>query len=254
MDHLSASQLNLYIQCSLKYKFQYVDRLPKPFKPSGLAFGSAIHAALAWLHREITQGNGVSLPQLHRIFAADWYAQKLGAEIRYKESETEAGLMTLGKEILRLYFSHPKGAIQSTELPFVVPLVNPATGEDLHMDLEGFIDLIEDDDTIVEFKTSAQSMNPQEVHDHMQLTVYSYAYWMLYDRPLKRLKIVNFVKTKRPRIAVLGTTRNDHDHQQFCSLANQVLKAIRSGVFFPHRSFLCKDCEFRDPCREWKGE
>ena len=51
MDHLSASQMNLYFQCSLKYKFQYLDKLPKPFKASGLVFGSAIHLAISWVHK-----------------------------------------------------------------------------------------------------------------------------------------------------------------------------------------------------------
>ena len=29
IKHLSKSQINLYMDCSLKYKFQYVDMLPK---------------------------------------------------------------------------------------------------------------------------------------------------------------------------------------------------------------------------------
>ena len=57
MDHLSCSQMNLYLQCPPKYKFLYIDGLPKPFKPSGLAFGGSIHAALAWLHKQRMNGN-----------------------------------------------------------------------------------------------------------------------------------------------------------------------------------------------------
>jgi len=251
MNHLSSSQLSLYLNCPLKYRFQYIDQLPKPFRPSGLVFGSAIHAALAWLHKHMTNGNGATLQQLHRIFEADWYAQNLDTTIRFKEGEMEATLLVLGKEILRLYFDRPQKPVRGCEIPFIVPLVDPATGEDLGMDLEGFIDLIQGDDTVVEFKTSAQTMNPKDAEEHLQLTAYSYAYQMLYDRPLKRLRIVNFVKTKRPKMAVLETTRNEHDHHQFVCLASQVLKAIRSGVFFPKRSFWCRDCEFAKPCELW---
>ena len=49
IEHLSKSQISLYMDCSLKYKFQYIDNLPKPFKPAGLAFGTSIHSALEWL-------------------------------------------------------------------------------------------------------------------------------------------------------------------------------------------------------------
>ena len=56
MDHLSSSQINLYLLCSLKYKFIYLDKLPKPFKSSGLMFGSAMHSALSWVHKEKING------------------------------------------------------------------------------------------------------------------------------------------------------------------------------------------------------
>ena len=66
------------------------------------------------------------------------------------------------------------------------------------MDLDGFIDLIEENDTIVEFKTSNQTMDQKTIDDNLQLTVYSFAYEMLHKRPPQLLKVVNFVKTKKP--------------------------------------------------------
>ena len=56
-DHVSATQLNLYLMCSLKYRFVYVDRLPRPFKPVELALGTAFHAAIEWWHKQRKQGN-----------------------------------------------------------------------------------------------------------------------------------------------------------------------------------------------------
>ena len=61
MEYLSSSRINLYLNCSLKYKFNYVDKLPKPFKSSALVFGSAIHSAISWLHKQEMNGNGVTL-------------------------------------------------------------------------------------------------------------------------------------------------------------------------------------------------
>ena len=49
-------------------------------------------------------------------------------------------------------------------------------GERLDVNIEGYIDLIEKDDAITEFKTSNQAMNQNDVDDHIQLTAYSYAY------------------------------------------------------------------------------
>lgn len=253
MEYLSNSQINLYLQCSLKYRFQYVDLLPKPFKPSGLALGSAIHSALCWLNRERMNGNNVTLEKLCKIFEADWYSQKVETEIRYKDGEDEMKLSVMGKEMLSLYFSRPYKRVMGAEVPFVVPLINPQTGRGAGIDLEGVIDLIEEDDTIVEFKTSAQLIDQKEAENYLQLTIYSYAFEMLTQKRPKALKIVNFVKTKRPKIVVLESGRGERDYLRLFFLAEQVLKGIQSQLFFPRTGFWCKDCEYGEQCREWQG-
>ena len=50
-DTVSVSQLTLYLTCSLKYRFQYIDRLPRLVRSAPLALGSSMHAALACLQQ-----------------------------------------------------------------------------------------------------------------------------------------------------------------------------------------------------------
>jgi len=251
IEHLSSSQMNLYLQCSLKYRFRYVDKIPVPFKPSGLAFGSAIHSTLSWFHKERKNGNKVTLDDFLRLFDTDWYSQRADAEIRYKSGEDEAKLTVIAKEILALYYHQEHNGVADSEIPFVVPLVNPSNGDSLGLNLEGFIDLIEKDDTIVEFKTSNQTYNQKNVDDNLQLTAYSYAYEMLYQKPPKRLEVVNFVKTKKPKMIILKTKRDISDYKRFFSLACQVLRGIHSQIFYPRPSFWCKDCEYGKHCKAW---
>jgi putative RecB family exonuclease len=252
-DHLSSSQISLYMQCSLKYKFQYLDELPKPFKPSGLAFGSVIHSAISWFHKERMAGRTPTLKRLLQILEADWFCQKVEREIRYRDREDEMQLMMLAREMLAQYFHQGHNGVRGSEIPFTVPLLNPTTGEEMGINLEGFIDLLESDDTIVEFKTSAQTMDPRDVEEHMQLTAYSYAFELLHQRPPKLIKLVNFVKAKKPKIMVHETMRQKEDYQRFYYLAKQVLKGIKSQIFFPRPSFWCKGCEYEQPCRAWNG-
>ena len=42
-EHLSASAIGDYIDCSLLYKFGRIDRIQAEFKADALEFGSAIH-------------------------------------------------------------------------------------------------------------------------------------------------------------------------------------------------------------------
>jgi putative RecB family exonuclease len=254
LDHLSASQINLYLLCSLKYRFQYVDRLSKPFKPSGLAFGSVLHSSLDWFHKQRKKQRQVSLNDLYRVLQADWFCQKCEDEIRYKDGEEEQKLLLLARELLSLYYHSPLNGVVDSEVPFRIPLVNPGTGESLAVPLEGFIDLIETDDVLTEFKTSAKTIASDDLEDMLQLSIYGYVYRMLFGREPQKLKVVNFVKTRTPKMNVLeGTVRKQDDYSWLFYLVSEVLKGIMFGVYFPKKSFLCGDCEYKTPCAEWRG-
>jgi len=253
IDHLSASQINLYLQCPLKYRFQYVDQIPKPFKPSGLVFGSVIHSALEWFHKERLKGNGVSLEKLFKIFETDWYCQKVETIIRFKESGTETKLLVMGKELLGIYFRSPLNKIKGAEVPFLVPLLNPDNGKELEVPIEGIIDLIEEDDVVVEFKTSSATMDPQSLSDHLQLTVYSYAYKHLFGKEARLLRIINLVKSRTPKMAILETSRGKKDYERLFNLTTEVLRGIKSGHFYPKGSWMCKECEYETNCQRWQS-
>ena len=253
MDHLSASQINLYLQCGLKYKFQYVDLIPRPFKSSGLVFGSIVHSTIDWFHKQRKMRRHPSLEMLYKILEADWFCQKLDTEIRYKEGETEGKLILTAREMLNLYFQSPLDGVVDAEYPFRVPLVNLRTQEALGVALEGFIDLIEEGEVLTEFKTSGKSVDPQSADDLLQLTIYSYAYRTLFKKEPRLLRLINFVKTKVPKMAILETGREQKDYERFFYLAKEVLKGIKSRIFFPRQSFMCKDCEYENLCKIWEG-
>lgn len=254
IDHLSSSQIKLYLQCGLKYRFQYVDLLPRTFRSSALAFGSALHSTLAWFHKQRMKGSQVTLDQLYKLFDTDWYSQTVETDVRYKDGEEEMKLVILGKEFLGYYFQGEHRPLKGAEVPFTVPLVHPSNGKSLGINLEGFFDLVEADDTIVEFKTSAHMMNASEVNAHLQLSAYGYAFQRLYGRPPSRFRVVNFVKNKKPRVESIETARSKADYEAFFFLTERVLKGIQQGVFFPNPGFFCKDCEYADLCPMWKGQ
>lgn len=91
-------------------------------------------------------------------------------------------------------------------------------------------------------------MSLDTVLNSIQLTAYSYAYEVLYQKPPKALKVINFVKNKKPKINVLETGRGKSDYQRFFCLAKQILRGIKAQVFFPRIGFWCKDCEYEEVC------
>ncbi|RQV95827.1 PD-(D/E)XK nuclease family protein [bacterium] len=254
LDHISVSQINLYLMCSLKYRFNYIDQLEKPFKPAGLAFGSSFHAALEWLHKQRLNDEDYSPDTLVSIFKADWQAQNC-EEIRFKKGDSAESLRDTGEKMLLKYLEQvPRTKPREVELEFRIPLINPETGEILELDLKGVIDLIEENDTIVDHKTSARVMDENAIANSLQLTAYSYAYRQLFGRKESGIRIDNITKTKRPRIERFPAVRNEQDHVRLFSIAKGVLTGILNEIFIPNPSWMCADCEFAEHCRNWKGD
>src|SRR5215467_2231944 len=95
-EAISVSQINLYRTCSLKYRFQYIDQLPRLVRAAGLVFGSAVHKALEWLHKARKPGPQPRFEDLLRVFEADWHAQCLDGEIRFAEDTSREALLVKG--------------------------------------------------------------------------------------------------------------------------------------------------------------
>ena len=256
-EALSASSIQLYLTCSLKWRFQYWDRLPRISVSANQAFGTAIHAALNWLHRERKQGRTPPLAEVLQVFEADWYAQTEvagGQEVRFDDDGDRSLLCHKGKELLTQYYHLPAGQVRDSELRFTLPLVNPATGEVLDVPLRGAIDLIEQDDVIVEFKAPQKAPPMTDLPDNVQVTTYAYAYEKLFGKIPKEVRKVSLVRTKNPKIDTQVTGRDARDFERLYHLGREVLKGVRADVFIPSRGcWLCNDCEYDQDCREWSG-
>src|SRR5436190_20951339 len=154
MDRVySISQIQAYLGCPLKYRFQYMDQIPRPWRPAALVFGSSVHAAVEWFHKERLAGAKPSVEDVLKIFDADWFAQTLEPVV-FTGTETKDDLQAKGQAMLRLYVGEEHAAEPvAVEEWFELDLADPETGEDLSVRIRGIIDLIEAGDTIVELKT-----------------------------------------------------------------------------------------------------
>ena len=248
MDCISSSQINLYLLCGLKYKYQYVDKLPKPFKTSAYVFGSALYSSLAWFHQKRLKEEKISIGLLNKIFDSDWYSQTIETEIQFKEGEQEANVVSMAKEFLTKYLENIHIEVKAYEIPYRVPLVDLSTGEIKDIQIEGFIKLIETEDTIVDFKISAYEMSKREVRRNLKLTASSYAFQMLYNKLPRCVKMVNFIKDGNRKLSIVETEYDKNSYKRFFYLVNSVLKGIRSKIFVPHCGHWCADCEYASIC------
>jgi len=148
-SYLSYSQLALYLECPLRYKLRYLEEGgygDEPM-PAALAFGKAIHRALAGFYTDVMEERPFNLARFLGVFAEAWQEEMEGKELIYNAGEDFGALLEQGREMLRVYarMAHPLKVI-AVEVPFEFKLEHPQTGKEFPIPIKGVIDLIEEDD------------------------------------------------------------------------------------------------------------
>jgi putative RecB family exonuclease len=253
VEALSVSQVQAYLACPLKYRFRYIDRIPKPWRTASLAFGTSIHAALEWFHRERLEGRAPPAADVLSVFDADWYAQTVEPLV-YSGNDSKETLAEKGHAMLHLYMEQALSLSRpsAVEERFATELADPETGEDLAVSLHGVIDLIEEDGTIVEIKTAGRTLERGGLDHHLQLSTYALAVFLLRGA-IPRLRLDLLLKTKAPRLERHETSRTLSDLSWAARLIEDVRWAIDTNRFYPNPSWRCAECEYFAHCQAWRG-
>lgn len=250
---LSLSQINAYLGCPLKYRFQYVDQIPRPWRAAVMAFGTSVHAAIEWFHRERMDGRTPSVEASLEVFEADWFAQNVEPLV-FSEWEDAEALRGKGVALLTKYLVvMAESKAKAVESPFELDLFDPETGEDLGVHFRGYIDLVEEGDTLVDVKTAGRMPENGGLERHLQLSTYALVFYLLHA-VIPKLRLDILLKLKSPRIEQLSTSRSMPDLAWTARLIAQTARAIEQGHFFPNPSWRCTECEYFANCQAWRGQ
>ena len=105
-EHLSASAILGYVDCSLAYKFGRIDKLPMEFKSDALEFGTCIHRVLEQFYSARMIGEKMLLKDVHQIFETVWKGiAEDRDDIRYAEGNDFKSLLMYGKDLLTAWYN-----------------------------------------------------------------------------------------------------------------------------------------------------
>jgi putative RecB family exonuclease len=249
--HFSVSQLTCYLQCPLQYYFQYELGIAWEKTPSAVVFGGCVHDAVEAVNRGLMEDNPLKNIEAEDVFLNSWKMNLKDNQIAWKEDPSE--LFEKGKVLIQLYYDQIRNEKPTdVELPFRLPLIDPSTGLFIETrDVVGKIDAIFTDDTIIEIKTSGKSPVQQEIDSNLQVTLYSWAYRILFGVPEKAIKVISLVKTKEPKIVITETQRTVRDHSWLIATITQVIRAIDQKLFYPNPigGFGCFNCQYQEHCK-----
>lgn len=247
---VSASRLNCWLQCRLKFYFRYVLKLTKP-KTAALHFGSVVHLVLQQWNLERWRRQPFEIEKLKQVFATGWLDQ--GTVIDWDGEEPDqkqSAWLTLEK-----YFTETP--IKADEIPEAVEVSVEA---DLSRHglpvLIGILDLVRAGGRIVDFKSAAKTPdNEMALHQNgIQLDCYSVLYREGTGKREAGRELHHLIKTKVPKVIVTEAgPMLEYQKSRLFRLMENYVDGLEREDFVPAPGFGCMGCEFLHECRKWDG-
>jgi putative RecB family exonuclease len=262
--HISHNQIFTYLNCSLKYKFQYIEGRQPARVSLALPFGSAIHSAIEMYYRSLKiKGRRESvdniLDRFENCLAIELDNIKVPVIFK-KETPDRKSAMELGKAMLRVFHENntvlPEHIVD-VEMPISSRLYTD-NGDPTDFLLVGIIDLLLMDENqeviVVDNKTAAKPMAQSTANEENQMTAYSYllaANKFVFPTANVKCRFDVLRKLKTPVFNQIHTTRNAWQRRRFAKIAGCVLAAIDAGIHMPQTSWMCIDCGYSELCKKW---
>jgi len=242
---LSVTQLKMYLRCPLQYFFRYVCNLKVP--PTGdLTLGRTIHQTLNDNYRQKMKTQcDLILPHITELFSEHW--EKEAGETEFKKGEKPGKFKDDGVKLLKAYFEEIAPGVQPLEVEQEFLIDTAGT----RLPLKGYIDLLDDQDYIIDHKTTKRSYPENTAEKDIQMTAYSLAFRTLYGREENGVRLDVMVRNKQPKIQQLYGKRTEADIGRFLRLAEQLEKGINAGAFYPNGSYMCGNCGYQGMCEKW---
>ena len=233
--HLSFSQLRTFVECPRKWHYEKVVRLEPERMPVSLAFGCAVHEAVAVLNEAAMVGEQVDAAQ---AFDRAWapFIKEDAVPLAVDDDEAE-NLAVKGRALVNMYQA-PTGIV-AVEQGIEVEL-DPALPR-----LIGRIDLIrqvEEGLIVADVKTSSTKVLSDTEMLAAQLGLYGMAY------PAVRSEAIVLFKGKNPAQTV--QTVDPWPVERLRTWAIEINAAMEAGIRYTHRSRNCRTCQYRDKCNE----
>ncbi len=250
----SHSKLSTFEQCSLKYKYKYVDKIKVLGKSVEALLGFAVHDVLEYLYTQVKNNKIPELDEIIMIYSNTWKDNYNENIVIVKDDLTEKDYFNKGVQFLIDYYMKHKPFTDNTletekRINIVLDKLN-------NINLIGYIDRLvhnkeKDEYEIHDYKTSNSMPSQQELDQDRQLALYSIAIKEAFGHDKPVILVWHYLAHG---IKVTSSRTNS----QLLDLKNQtieLIKKIESTTIFPHnKSILCNWCEYKTMCSAWNTE
>jgi RecB family exonuclease len=251
LDYLSASRLNCWQQCRLKFWFRYVARIESKPSPA-LLVGQAVHRVLqAWNHAR-WRGEYPTAEDLREAFTTGWTELAAEYAIAWKSTDEEQAYRDQAWSLFATYLA---------ETP--IPPDEKPEGVEVSVECElaglprliGVIDLVRAGGRIVDFKTTGRTPSAgqaAQLHE-TQLSCYAVLYREATGTKERALELHHMVKLKTPKIVVtVLDPMSEIQEARLRFLMERCVQGVLAGDFTPSPGLHCTSCDYYGRCRKWQ--
>ncbi len=235
-NHLSYSQISMYLDCSRKYQGHYKQGFTNP-TGEALVFGTVAHHVMEQFVADKTIN-------MEEMWGVAWEAER--DKTAFKGiiwDETPEDTYAIGQRLFKsdevydvlmdiMPKKTPEGVMIERYIEWKL--------EDMPL-IIGYIDCVASDGVPIDFKTAGRMWPADKAAKELQPLFYLAALEQLgeHDHDFKFRHVV-VTKTKTPKIVVFESQRSPQEIEFMELLARRVWQGISSGYFLPNpTSFMC---------------
>ncbi len=248
---VSASRLNTWLQCRLKFHLRYVAGVPKP-PTAALHVGKTVHAVLEQWNLARWRNAPLDADAIPAVFEQAWTAQMAEAPVAWGEDEAESKSNALA--VIQTYLHDTPIPVDEKPEGVEVAVEMDLTSHGLPT-LVGVLDLVRAGGRIVDFKTTGRTPSPEMVRHttEVQTTGYALLYREATGKRESGIELHHLVKLKTPKLVVTeAAPATDQQITRLFHMIDAYVDDLDRRDPVPAPGLQCASCEFFNECRAWK--
>jgi len=243
-DYISHNQVRLYNECPRKYYFSYVEETAVPISDK-ILLGIVFHATIENYFTRRIQLQSVGDADTLEFFHTSFEQTQGEKEIRWRDSVAKT--RERGAAFVRFFLREIAPALR----PLMVEKELEVEIPEFDVRLKGIIDLIEEDFSITDFKTTTSKWSESSSPPILQMLIYKYLFERTFEarNPALRFEVIYAKSPAAIRRQTLRVEAGPSQIEDMLSVLGHVVANIRQGIFARNENHRCTFCDFREPCR-----
>ena len=253
MITVSASRLNLFHACRLRFYFRHVLGLSRP-KAAALHLGGTVHRTLRIWNRARWRQEAPSWGQLYAAYEEAWILGQAEEPVAWQHPAEQEQQKLVGWRLLETFWRETDllttGKPEAVEVQVEADLSRHGLPR-----LVGVLDLVQDG-RIIDFKTVGQTpaADRSTLLHATQATAYALLYRHNTGHTEAAVELHHLVKLRQPRLVVISLPpTNEAQVTRLYRLVESYVRGLERRDFVPAPGLQCATCEFAHECSAWAG-